>query len=231
MRYLVVMSVLLLAACALFAQGFGNMMGGNQGSTIMLHTSKGLFVLRSGVLAKFNTSTLKVDKELSLFGAAPTMPADRTDRTAMQAYMTDMQRRNAPGILLVKDNSLILLVGDGFARINQDTLTVEAAATIAPEATADTTTTAPGGGAAFRMPTAAPSYLLSENTLFLMRGTEILSINVTDGKTLSRAALPKELQPTAMNFGGRNNGAGGGGGGRGNRGGGGGAAPGGAAGG
>jgi len=204
--------ILLLAAGAIFAQGFGGgmPMGGN---TLMVNTPKGLYALRAGVLAKFNPTTLKTDQVFELFGAMPTPPAAGADRTAMQTYFTELQRRNAPPIMLVKDDSLIVVIGDSFGRFNQDTLKAEATANLAAPGAA-----APAAGGRTRGE-GEPGYLLVNNTLFLMRGTELLSINVTDGKILARTALPKELQPQQMNFpmgGGGNRGGGNRGGGGGN---------------
>jgi hypothetical protein len=200
------LTTLLLATGALFAQGFGGgMPGGNSGNPLMVSTPKGLFALRGGVLAKFNPTTLKSEQIFELFGPMPERPANATDRDAMQKYFTELQRRNAPPVMLVKDNSLLIVIGDGFARLEQDTLKVEATGDLrAPGAAA------PAGGRG--RAEGAPGYLLVNNTLFLMRGTELLSVSVTDGKVLARSPLPKELQPQAMtlpNMGGRDAGRGG----------------------
>lgn len=214
-RLFLLLAMFVLAAGSLFAQGIGGGMtpGAGQGGTILVNTTKGLFALRNGTLAKYNATTLKQVQELSLFGAAPEAPADATDRAAMMKYYTDLQRRQAPAIMIAKDDSLLVVIGDGFARINQETLKPEATATLtAPGATTDAATPA-----AARITEPTPGYTLSGDTLFLMRGTELIAITVTDGKILSRVTLPKELQPVQM-FGGRGGaggGAGGAGGGRG----------------
>jgi len=221
MKHLVVMSmVLVLAAGALFAQAPAPVTGPNTGSTVLVNTPKGLFALRDGVLAKYDIATLKPAQELQLFGPMPAPPADFTDNTARQKYFSEFQRRTAPAIMIPKDTSLLVVVSDGFARINQDTLKVEASADLTP---AGGTTTAAGGGMGrgFQQ-AAAPGFLLNGNTLYVMTGKEMLSINITDGKILARTALPQDLQPLQMNFPG-GGGPGGGRGGRGNRGGGGGA--------
>ena len=190
--------VLLLTAGALFAQAPGGMMmGANAGSTIMLHTAKGLFALRAGVLAKYEFATLQPVKELQLFGPMPAAPADLTNRDAAQKYFTELQRRMAPAIMIPKDNSLLIAVGDGFARVNQDTLKVEVTGDITQKVAE--TTTERGG----RMMDGAPGYVLVGDTLVLMRSKEILSISTVTGKVIARTALTKELQPVQFNFGGR----------------------------
>lgn len=207
MRFLTSMiALLLLAAGMALAQGFGGM-GSAGGNTVMVNTPKGLFTLRNGVLARYNATSLKLEQELQLFGPAPTAPADFTDRAAVQKYFTDMQQRMAPAIMFARENSLILVVGDGFARINQETLKPEAttklAAATAPDPNAQgNRTTEP-----------TPGYLAVENILFLMRGKEIMSINMQDGKIVARASLPQELQTLQFNrFGGGGRTGGGGGG-------------------
>ena len=209
MKHVLMLVVLLLATGALFAQGMpGDASGGD--STIV-NTPKGLFVLRSGVLAKFDAATLKQTQPLlQLFGPAPAAPKDNNDRDAQQKYNADIMRRMAPAIMLVKDNSLLLVIGDGFARINQDTLKTEAMADIKPMAVAD----AGQGRGGVRMNEGMPSYLLLGNTLYLARNKELLAISIIDGK-VTRTELPKELQPLQLNF--RNMFGGGNGGGGGNR--------------
>jgi uncharacterized membrane protein YgcG len=116
----------------------------------------------------------------------------------------------AAAAMIPKDNSLLIIIGDRFGRFNQDTLAVEAKAdltnpTPAPEAE---------NGRPRQEP--APGYALVENTLYLLRGTEMLALSITDGKILNRSALPKELEALQFNFfGGGNRGNMGGGGNRG----------------
>jgi hypothetical protein len=205
MKYFIAMSMtLLLAAGALFAQGFAGGNGGATATTIMLKTDKGLFALRSGVLIKSDVATLKQNAELQLLGPAPTMPADRTDQAAMQDFRTQMMKRMAPALMFATNDSLIVIIGDGFWRISQDTLTAAANTSLA----APVDPNAPVGRP---MAEPAPGYLLDGTTLYLMRAKEEMAINITDGTILARVALPTELQPVAMP-GGRRPGGGGGGG-------------------
>jgi|GEM_PF-2378513 len=210
-HFISAVTIMLLATGAIFAQGFGGFGGGmpGGGNTLMVNTPKGLFALRGGVLAKFNATTLKSEQVVELFGPMPARPADNNNREAMQAYFTELQRRNAPPIMLVKDNSLLVVIGDIFGRFKQDTLEKEAIGYLSAPGAAATDGRGRGEG--------APCYLLVDNTLFLMRGAELLSISITDGK-VTRQPLPKELQPQQFDF--RMGGDRGGGGGGGNRGGG-----------
>ena len=189
-RLLLLASLCMLAMCGLFAQAPGPVVGANTGGSVLLSTPKALFVLRAGVLGRLNPTTLATEKVFQLFGPAPEPPAQGSDRAAMQKYFEELQRRNAPALLLAKDNALLIVVGDGFARLNQDTLKVEATADLR----------APEEASAGRGTREAPGYLLQGNTLLLLRGKEMLSLSITDGKILARAPLPKELQPLQMQF-------------------------------
>ncbi len=239
MKRFVMMSLLLVATAGLLlaqVTGSGTLTGPTSGSTVMVNTGKGLFALRAGVVAKYDFASLKLVKQLELFGNMPAAPTvDNTDRTASQAYYTALQVRMAPAIMIAKDSSLLIVIGDHFARISQETLKVEAKGDLSPAVKPAATTDTTGGRGGMRGGMggfeAVPGYLLAGNVLCLMRSTEMLSVSITTGKVLARSALPKILQPQNPfagmrgrngGFGGFNGGAGdtGGGGRRGNRGGG-----------
>lgn len=186
--------MLMLAAGAVLAQAPGG--GGMQasGDTLMVTTPKGLFVLRNGVLAKFDPVTLKSGPVLELFGPMPAPPGQNATREERQAYNNEVQKRMAPPIMLVKDNALLVVIGDGFARIDQDTFKSDALDLRNPNA-------APAAGRGFRQE-GAPGYLLVGDTLYLLRGTELISIDVAKVKLNARGPLPKEMQPIQFNIGG-----------------------------
>ena len=75
MKYFITMAMLLLlAAGALFAQGFNGGNAGATATTIMLKIDNAVYALRSGVLVKNDATTLKQLGELQLFSPAPAMP-------------------------------------------------------------------------------------------------------------------------------------------------------------
>jgi hypothetical protein len=217
MRLLSVLLGLLLCG-ALFAQapaGGGRTTTMDTG-TLMVNTAKGLFVLRAGVLAKFSVPALKQQLMMQVWGPMPAAPADFSDREATSKYFTEMQRRLAPALLLAKDNSILVVVGDGFLRVNQDTLKTEAMTDLRDPAAAPADANAGGGnrfGGFGRQNEPSLGYLLADTTLYLMRAKEMVAINITDGKILARTPLDKELQGIAFtmpNFGGNRGGNGGG---------------------
>ncbi len=198
MRTMLVMCLLLVAASMLFAQNAAPANG-----TAVVSTPKGIFTLRGGVLAKMNTASMKADKEMALFGAVQTPPAEGADNATRMAYYAELSKRNAPALLLVKDNSLLVIIGDGYARISQDTLTTEKAISIKDpnEPAAD------ANQRGFRQDP-VPGYVVVGDTLFLIRAREALSINTKDTAIITRAPLPASLQP-AQNTPGRGPGGGG----------------------
>ena len=207
---------LLLASGALFAQGFtfnlngtnlfNTLQGGANSNTILLKTDNGLFALRSAVLVKYDATTLQQLGEFQIFGPAPEMPtmdAENPDVqdyvTALQNYFKDQQKRQGPALMIASKDSLLVVIGNGFGRINQQTMKLEAKASLLPP-----TATPPNGGdqqappiLQFLAPAEpTPGYVLAGTTLYLMRGKEVLAINTTDGTILARTSLPAELQAT-----------------------------------
>ena len=197
MRYLpLVIVAVILSASSLFAQDYMGSMPreGSVGSTQMVYSSHGLFVLRTGVLAKYDPQTLQEVQVFELFGPAPESPEDSTDRAGQQAYFAEMPRRMAPALMLTHEDSLLIIVGNGFARIDQETLKVEA--------TADLTMPEEGEGPEFgrvlRRAEPVPTYLLVGDTIYLTRSQEILALGVTEGEILGRTPLPEEMHPAPM---------------------------------
>jgi uncharacterized membrane protein YgcG len=218
---LLVSALTVLAAVAPPAAPVSGPSNASGGGAILLTTEKGLFVLRDGVLGKFELPTLKQVQTLEMFGNMPEPPKDWTDQKARQDYQLARQRRTAPAIMIAQGTSLIVVIGDGFARLSQDTLKMEASADLRPQ-----TPDAADNNNPYAMyrtdPT--PGYLLTDTTLYLMRTTELFAITTLDGK-FTRATLSKELQPLRSSFGNQGgaqgggrggNGANGAGGGRGN---------------
>ncbi len=197
MRYLpvVIVAVILSASC-LFAQIYmGDMpREGSVGSTQMVYSSHGLLVLRTGVLAKYNPQTLQEVQVFELFGPAPESPEDSTDRAGQQAYFAEMQRRMAPALMLTHEDSLLIIVGNGFARIDQETLKVEATADLTMPEEGEGTES--GRDLSWAQP--APTYLLVGQTIYLTRSNEVLALDVTEGKILGRTPLPEEMQSAPM---------------------------------
>jgi len=77
MRYLpVVIAAVIVSASFVFAQDYVGGMARERsvGSTQMVYSSHGLFVLRAGVLAKYDPQTLQQVRMFELFGPASQLP-------------------------------------------------------------------------------------------------------------------------------------------------------------
>lgn len=204
-KLLLLCALLVVSTLCVLAQGPGGGRSSGGSDTLMVNTPKGLFVLRGGALARFDMITLKQLGVLELLGAMPAPPADQNDRNAMMVWYGEFNKRRAPAVIIPKDNSLLIILGEDFVRISQDTLAVEAQASLAaPKKEGD----APQQG--FRMPQ-TPGTLLVGDLLYVINGTEIISINTLNGKIIQRKDVPKEMLPVQMpnnTRGGGNNGGG-----------------------
>jgi len=231
-RYLFLLAIVLTLAASVFAQPDpnapanpqpqpGGRRGGMPGAGMnaldnlspvnLMVLPEGVFVLHSGVLAKFNAETLEPGGVLELFGplpARPVMPQNPTqqDRAALRDWMQQNAVRLAPSGTLEKDDRLYIVIGNKYFRIN--------AKTLVPEVKADLG----GAGNNPRMPVlgGAPQLKLEGGVLFVVLGQELLTVEPDTGKVTKRVLLPKELFPAVQGPAGR----GAAGNGRGNRGGG-----------
>lgn len=177
------------------------------GTPVLEVTPNGAFILRTGVLVKFDVAGLKPGQPLELFGplpAQPVMPDNPTpqDREAQAAWYAQVQSRTAPASMLAQDDILYIVIGTTFYRINQKTMALEAqnALVDAP---------APGaagaaelgrrfmlGGAMGTVGGQAPMLKLVGGALYILMGQDFLTVSPQTGKVLNRATLPKELFPT-----------------------------------
>ena len=176
------------------AQRGNNRMGmagmqGMQQEALMEVTPQGVFVLRAGILAKFDPQTLTPQGTLELFApvpAQPTMPQNPTaqDRQVMRDWMMAMMPRMAPAIMLLNGDMLLIVQGNNFFRVNQQTLKLEAAQTALAK---------PDANNPRQMMMAKPELRLVDNTLYILMDDQLVSVNIGDGAVLSRGVLPKEM--------------------------------------
>ena len=217
-KLLYVVCVLVLATVGAYAQfpggGMmpGGMMFGQSNGALLESTSKGVFALRNGVLAKFDTKTLQLAGSVELFGPMPAAPQPGLQQNgsgAIREWHMQVAKRSAPAIMLHKDDSLIIVIGSSFFRVNEDTLVISAQSDLtAPNA-------APAApGRMMMQPATAPAYKLEDDHLLLLEDTELISVNTQDGTVVGRTPLPDAMIPSPMmprgNRGGQGWGGGGG---------------------
>ncbi len=205
----------------------GNMLDGILGAglnnTALDVLPAGVMVLRNGVLAKFD-QTLKPTGTLELFGALPVQPVmpqnpTQQDRDAMRAWFSQVANRTGTAAMLANHDTLFIVIGSNFFRVNAKTMILEAKADL----NADAAGNPPAAGPAAFLRAGVPFLRLDADTLYVVVGANLLTINANTGNILNRATLPKEMTP-AIQGGGFPGGRGNGGGpdagaGRGNRGG------------
>ncbi len=199
--------------------GGGNRGGMNQANLALEILPAGVFVLNNGVLAKFDTDTLKLAGTLELLGPLPAQPPMRQnpteqERQAMRAWFAERMQRAAEPAILQQDNRLYIVLGTKYFCVNPENMQIDVKSDLGA-----------GNEANPQLAMMAkPQLKLADGVLYAVLGQELLSVDPATGKVAARAPMPKELFPAlAPNFGGGgNNAAGGnaGGGNRGNRGGG-----------
>lgn len=164
----------------------------------MMITANGVFVLHAGVLAKFDATTLQPQgAALELFGplaAMPTLSEPPTDqeRTAMQSWVKGFTMRLSPATMLAKGDELLIVQNNNFFRVNQQTMAVDTtkAGLLSQNAWAQT-----------QLPvtqllmTGKPVLQLVDNTLYVIIGANLVTVNADTGAVLSNGTLPQEMNP------------------------------------
>jgi len=184
-------------------------------------TDQGIFVIQGGVVLKYDTTSLKLQDKLDL--------TDKLTATASQKTAQALPVRPQSSGVLMSDDSILLVNGNHFFRIDTATLQVKATATLpaipmptppnagdmqaGPNAGGGDMKAEDGmrqqgpagmgpndGGAQGNMPPGPPPGMqgmqgptmeLHGKTLYLLRGSNLTAIDITDGKTLAQAALPR----------------------------------------
>lgn len=115
--------------------------------------------------------------------AQPNPPADQNQQDnlkAMQRWQHAMQLHMATPVIVKGENSLIVIVGDTFTRVNQKTMEVEAKTSLADPADPNPAPINPG----------APALKLANGTLYLLSYPKLLAIDANTGKVLTRGTMP-----------------------------------------
>lgn len=207
-RFLLLLPVLALAVCTLYAQPdpdrpqpdqpvagrqplppgmFPMPATPNDTSAVIEVTPVGVFLLSRGVLARFDAQLAQPTVSLSLFGPMPEQPQPMMDRTVFLNWQQETNKRTLPGAMVVDGDALLIVSGDTFFRVNQRTLVIEAKQTLAPRNDLD-----------MRMNHTTPMLKLHETTLYLLRGNEMIALQAKTGENIGRVLLPKDMQFQTM---------------------------------
>ena len=188
-------------------------------------TEHGIFVIQGNVVLKYDPATLKLEQQLDV--------TDKLTATAQQQTAQARPMRPQPSGVLMTDDSMLLVAGNHFFRIDTATLQVQADVTLPATGTAAqphdmaTPDRAQGGAPegenvqgpqgmgpndggpqdgmpqgpppGMQGPPRAPVMELQGKTLYILRGSNLTAIDITAGKTLAQAALPRPEVPKAAN--------------------------------
>ncbi len=200
----------------------GGMQGMQQPSADMTITPNGVFVLKSGVLVKYDTTLKQQGTPLELFGAPlparPTVsnPPTDTETQAMMAWMQDAAPRLSAAAMLAKGDELLIVIGSTLYRVNQKTMALDTKQAKLLPAQGNMAQNRPLAAMMTALNASKPVLQLCDNTLFIVIGSNLAAVNADTGDVLSNGMLPKE---TTINMPNMRGGMGGNGGGRGGRGG------------
>ncbi|MHB9133942.1 MAG: hypothetical protein ACYDBB_22980 [Armatimonadota bacterium] len=103
-----------------------------QHQPLAVATPQGFFVLRKGVLAKFNIDTLAPEGQVNLFGALPAAPAADTEWSTRLHYASECVLRIVPASMQADGDDLLLLIGDQYIRVDANSLQVLVNRSLAP---------------------------------------------------------------------------------------------------
>jgi hypothetical protein len=155
-------------------------------------TPDGVFLLKTGVLIKYETGSMKQSGLLQLFGAMPAPPTVQDpslptaeERDARQAWTMKNMERFAPATMLQEQGKLYILSGDNYFCVDAKTLTLVAKANLALE---DEYTNV-------RTPTrfVLPQLKVEAGVVYALFGQDLLTVEPASGKVLTRTALPPEM--------------------------------------
>jgi len=182
----------------------------NGGNCILKATDQGLFVIGSGIVAKYDVKTLNPLGSLRLLNppvrpniayngimpmATTNVMLDPKPGAAMDAapafdwvkYSKDNLRFTAVPVVIVDDKDLIIIISDKFFRVGTEKVNLIATSelTVKKDANVVTTTVNTGGE--------VPTVQLVNNILYVMRGGNLWSLNAADGKELGQTKIPNDL--------------------------------------
>jgi len=183
---------LVLAMTAAFAQNVGNPRNTPPpriGDAQLETTPNGIFVLSGGVLAKFDVATLKPAGVVELFGPMPappvlSQPLTPQDQQTLQSYSRERSKRQAPAAVLSEGDVFLIVINGAFFRVNQKTMALEA----------KQEDLLPKDDDMLRFyGMQKPLLQLTGKTLFVLIGTNLVSVNAENGEIGGRAPMPESM--------------------------------------
>lgn len=170
-------------------QGVMQAMMNNQATTVK-STDGAFFVLRNGVLGKFDPQTLEPLGQYALFGPMPEQPKQDAPAADLQAYLTELTKRLAPATVVVHGTNLVIATNDQFVYIDGTTLQPKINVPLAAQAAA---VPAAGGLRLGGMISSGPTLEVNGNIAYLVRGDSMAAFDLDAAKVLADAKIPATM--------------------------------------
>lgn len=154
-------------------------------------TPQGFFVLRCGVLAKYDAVSLKPAGVIELFGPLAA-PMNKTTPEEQQQMLIERGKRVLPAAMTVRGTDLLVVIGEQYFRIDAVGCTTKARGSLTPAGAPDDMW-APERLVKITNP---PLLEVNGDVLLVLRDQQLVSVQVADGKVLGTATLPAVMFPT-----------------------------------
>jgi hypothetical protein len=165
------------------------------GRVAMEFAGGNLFVLQDGKLTKYDGKTLKDEGSVQVVDAAKLQPAAANRRGAARDGAQDNQLPPPPqpplamgqASLLLDGGNALIVTGDEFIRVDTDTMKFATRSTL-PSVQDNQ------GQGGMPFPHALPAELkLNKDTLYILRGNLLCSVNIADGKVIAKVRTAAQL--------------------------------------
>ena len=168
------------------------MMLSNQQRTQMCLTPQGVFVLRSGVLAKLHPTTLEIQHDpVELFGPLPVRPAEENPAANLQ-LLNESIKRMLPAAMLAQGDDVLIVVGEQYFRVDAATLDVKVNTPLGNPFQ-------PNQYEMMRLREASdPTLSVRDKTLYVAMVDKVVAVNIADGVVLARGQMPAKMQMPPM---------------------------------
>jgi len=158
----------------------------------------GLFVMKKGVLARYDAVTLKLQGVVELFGKLEDLPTEGALTLQEQTTMiTARAQRLLPAAMALHGNDLLLLIGDTFFRVDAQSLDIKVNKSLTDDAQANTRIES-------HLFAPTPQMQIAGNIVYVISSQITPQVNVTitaidsnDGTLLATKSLPAPLMPSA----------------------------------
>jgi len=180
--------------------------------TMVAQNARGVFILRNGMLAKFNPDSLAQEGLVDLFPpdaentkAPPANPfrggkpaiGDDADTKALLVQAL----RLLPSTLLLRDHDILVVAGESYFRIDTATLAIKATSRLVPVVDDKLADVQKLAKTLERLQASLSPVTLASNdtTLFIVRGIQIAAVDIEQGTVTAMTQLPLRMRSVVDN--------------------------------